>query len=834
MWQQVERVFHEAAELEPTVRPQFLDQACEGDEELRREVESLLARADKDGLLAKSLLDAALPMVSQIRASTWRLSPGMRLGPYEITAAIGAGGMAEVYKARDTKLHRDVALKVLPETFRRDRERIARFHREAQLLASLNHPRIAAIYGIEEHDELCGLALEFVDGETLAERVALGPLPLDEALQFARQIAEALGAAHAKGVVHRDLKTRNVIVTPEGQVKVLDFGLAKQIHETASVATDLTDSATIIGTVPYMSPEQLRNSAVDSRTDVWSLGVMLFEMVTGTLPFRARTNAELTSIILRDPPPRLPEEVPAELKAVILRCLEKDSARRYRHAGELLEALHAIHGGRRVNQERTWKRAPRIAVAASVLALSVLGIVQWRRPDPLKTTPTIRTLVVLPLENLTGDPNQEYFVDGMTEALSGTFSQIGNATVRSNTSAMRYKQTTKNAPQIAQELGGLDWIVEGSVHLSGNRVRVVISLIEAATDRQLKTAEFQQDVGNIFDLYSEIARSAATEFNLAISGTQDSRLTRQYKPDPEAYDAYMKGRDYYRQWGKVNVLPTAIRYFEESIAKDSKFAQAHAGLALALLNITPPQTDNRTRARSAALRAVDLDSNLSEAHTALAISQMDEWNWSGSEASFKRAIELDRNSAVAHQFYASLLRQTMRFEDAFKEAKLAEDLDPLSLSAKTMVGWVLFNQHRYDEALRLWDAVLALDPNYGLAIYNKGLVYGVRGLGEETIDAALLAKTRTPGAGPVWLEGVGYALVGKRKEAEDILRKVPVPGQVAVLHYVLGNHDKALDILEKAVADRHPAIVNVTSEPWLDGLRGHPRFQALRAKMSLQ
>jgi TolB-like protein/Tfp pilus assembly protein PilF len=775
---------------------------------------------------------------------------GPMFAHYRVIEKLGAGGMGEVYRAHDEQLDRDVAIKVLPAGTFDDPAARARLLREARAAAALNHPHVCTVHEVGEADGQIYLAMELVAGAPLDRMIPANGLPVEQVLRYGLQIADAVGHAHDHGVVHRDLKTANTLVTPQGRIKVLDFGLAKRASATALAAATTvvpesqTQGEALAGTLPYMAPEQLRGEASDARSDVWALGVMLHEMATGRRPFGGQTAFELSSAILQQPPEPLPDTMPTGLRAVIGRCLEKTPERRYQRAGEVHAALEAIqtgaapvHAVRRRQPEWHWR-----LVLAAVAAAAALGVGWWALQRPAATPSPIGSLVVLPLDNLSGDPEQEYFVAGMHDAIIGELGRIGAFSVIARTSAMRYKGTAKSVPEIAQELN-VGGVLEGSVLRADDRVRITLQLIDGQSNRNLWSDSFTRDLSDVIALQADVARDVSRQIAAAFSPSQRARMElsaqreSERRPDPEAYDAYLKGRFHAARLGGQEPRTTALRYFEEAVRRDPMFARAHAALAISSWAFFQPE--RRNAAKAAAERAIELDSSLSEAHAALGMVQMREWNWRESEKSFQRAIRLDPNSPLAHQWYAELLRlYPERQAEALQEARRAVLLDPLSLLAKTMVGDLLYYQDRYDEAIRAWDDVLELDPDHGVAIYAKGLAYAQKGLGEKAIAAAQEAAERwTDGeVQTTWLLGIGYALQGHREEAKAMLAQLEAPGLIAAVHFVLGDEEQALAWLERASAQNAVGLPMITSEcgpRWFGRLCDHPRFRALRAKMGL-
>lgn len=766
-------------------------------------------------------------------------------GRYRIERELGAGGMATVYLAQDLKHHRQVAIKVLkpelaailgPE----------RFLLEIELAARLNHPHILPLFDSGEAHGFLYYVMPYVDGESLRDRLNREKqLPVEEVAQIGREVADGLSYAHSLGIVHRDIKPENILLSG-GHAVVADFGIARAV--TAAGGQRLTETGLVVGTPTYMSPEQATATrGPDGRSDIYSLGCVVYELLAGEPPFTGATREALLARKSLDAVPNLRvvrETVPGGMEAAIAKALAKAPADRFATALQFAEALEqeaAAPAAARV--VAPGRRAMRIATSGVAVGMVVLGVGWWALAGSGAFTPGIQSLAVLPLDNLSGDPEQQYFVDGMHEAVIGELAQIrALQKVISRTSAMRYRGTEKSVPAIAGELR-VDAVVVGSVLWVGDRVRITLQLVEGREDRHLWAESYERDLRDVLALQAEVAWAVAREIEVALSpaardtlGAAEGRGTVR-RPDRDAYDAYLKGRYHFARWGE-EAFRTAIRYYQEAISKDSTFARAHAALAEVLFQ---PATHDHERGRVAARNAVALDPTLPEAQAALGMARMTEWDWDGSEAAFQRALHLNPHSSLAHQWYAELLRRTMRFDEALREARRAAELDPYSLLVKAMVGWVLFSQRRFDEATDVWEEVLELEPEFGLAIYNQGLAYALQGRGEDVVSAARRAMAaRVSMAEPMatWLLGVGHALSGDREGAVQILHDLERhrrinPGIIAALYYVLGNHDKALDWLEQGYDWRHAVIPEMTSGPWFDDLRNHPRFRALRAKMGL-
>ena len=643
----------------------FFVQACGEDTELRLQVEHLISIDQHAG----SRLER--PITEEVFATMDADAPleGAQVGPYRIVSPLGAGGMGEVYRAHDSKLGRDVAIKTLPAAFVRDPERLARFRREARTLASLNHPNIAAIYGIEESgDEDC-LVLELVEGETLR-----GPLPIERALDYARQVADALQAAHEKGFIHRDLKPTNVKVTPQGRVKVLDFGLAKAIwgresNPDLSQSSDMTGPETLaglVGTPSYMSPEQVRGKEVDNRTDIWAFGCLLYELLTGKRGFEGETVSDTIAAVLEHEPDwqALPAKTPAKVLNLLRQCLRKDANRRLSNIADARTTIEEVQRGPnrwvvQTRQPRRWWLLSAAAVVSLVAIVLAANMVVLRQP----IAKPIESLAVLPLENLSHDPEQEYFADGMTDDLITELAKISALRVISRRSVMHYKGTKKSIPEIARELN-VDAVLEGTVTREQGRVRITAQLISTAPERHLWAEKYEGSLSEVLNLQGAIAKAVASEIQIKVTPRERTLLATARVIDPAAYEAYMKGRYLWERSGEEN-LRKSREYFEQATEKDPSYALAWAGLAgtwsrLASWGVLSNQ-DASPRARAAAEKALELDNSLVQPLVTLATVKMQyEWDWAGAERLCRRAIELNPNYGDAHHVYATYLAQVGR------------------------------------------------------------------------------------------------------------------------------------------------------------------------------
>jgi serine/threonine protein kinase/tetratricopeptide (TPR) repeat protein len=789
---------------------------------------------------------------------------GTLLGHYRILEEIGAGGMGVVYRARDERLERDVAVKVLPAGTLADEAARHRFRKEALALSRVNHANIAAVYDFDTQDGVDFLVMELVSGTTLDTRLAAsGALTEPEAVRLGTQLARGLAAAHEKGVVHRDLKPGNLRLTRDGELKILDFGLARLLDPvkqaggpgtTTGMASTLTASGTdaYAGTVPYMAPEQLRGERADARSDLYAAGAVLYELCTGKRPFPQTHGPLLIDAILNQPP--LPpssqhRHLSPALESIILKALDKDPERRYQSARELRVDLERVasphplpvpHPG----PKRRWT----VVLGGLVVALCLLWIVPKivRRPHGGQTR--IQALAVLPLVNLSGDPKQEYFVDGMTDELIAEIGKIGALRVISRTSAMLYKNVKKSLPQIAKELH-VDAVVQGSVRRSQGHVRVSAQLIEAASDRHLWSEGYEREEQDVLAIQNEVARAIAHEIRVQLTPEEQARLGTPRPVNPRAHELDLEGRSYADHLSKEN-LNKAVSCFNEAIGIDPGYAPAYAGLAQVYYNastIYVAPADAMPKVRAAATRALELDPGRVDAQVALGyVKSFYEWNWSEGERDLRRAVQLGPSDANAHWVYGYFLEVNNRFDEAIVEMRKARELDPLSALITAYSLQPLYEGRRYDAAieaaLKLVDTMDPASWPFANVLQVLGQAYLQKRQYPEAIAALRKASDHEAATDyilPLATLGSAYAASGQKKEALEVLQQLQARSRamqdhaypVATLYAALGDRDEAFAWLAKSIDSRTEEAVFLRVDPQMDALRSDPRFPVLLRKL---
>jgi eukaryotic-like serine/threonine-protein kinase len=895
-WQQIDTIFKSALERAPYERAAFLDEACRSDEFLRREVESLIVHDQARSFMDDPAFADASRLLTLNRTNSLL---NQSLGPYKILGLLGAGGMGEVYLALHTTTNRKVALKLLPPYLINDEQRAWRFQQEARAVLALNHPNIVTIYDIGQAGDIHFIATEFIEGETLRERMAHAPLEIKEALDIAIQVAGALAAAHKAGVVHRDIKPENIMLRPDGYVKVLDFGLAKLTESygpaTASAIAKLdTEPGLVVGTARYMSREQARGLAVDARTDIWSLGVVLYEMVAGRAPFEGATPIDvIISIVENEPAPlvRYTPTAPAHLEQILNKALAKDREQRFQHVTDLLIELRSLkreleieaelqhpfpsngrsaelatNNGRQTTVETTnqpighahtashakevvrgikrhWTTAIIIAITLS-LAIAALTYYSGRG----NRTP-INSIAVLPFVNDSVDPATEYLSDGITESLINSLSQLPTLRVMARSTAFSYKGRAVDPREVGRELG-VDAVLMGRVSQRGDALSIQADLVNVADGSQLWGEQYNRSLSDVLAIQQEISREISERLRLKITGEEQRRVTRHSTRDTEAYQLYLKGRYH---WNKRTDegFRRAIEYFLQAIEKDPSYALAYVGLADSyLLHELLPARERYPKAKAAALQALGIDETLGEAHVSLAaIKNWYDWDWPGAEIEFKRAIELSPNYPTAHHWYGELLANLGRFDESVAEYQRALELDPLSLAISSDLGIVYYQARQFDRAIEHLKKVKEIDPNYVRTHFYLAQVYEEKAMFEEALaelERGGLLERDSPSDVAKEIAAIRNAFRssgarGYWRMRLEIAKKLGTKKRVylanystvmAILHARVGDRDQAFEWYEKVYENREPSLLWLKVAPECDSLRSDPRFKDLLRRIN--
>ena len=833
------------------------------------------------------------------------LATNTTLSHYRIVSRIGAGGMGEVYSAHDTRLDRKVAIKFLHEEFSKEADKLGRFIQEAKAASALNHPNILTVYEIGEVDGKNYIATELIDGKTLREALAQKEsLQLNQILKIGVQVSEALSAAHQAGIIHRDIKPENIMLRKDGYAKVLDFGLAKLSEPPAAGSTSSEDATRafvktnpgmVMGTVSYMSPEQARGKETDARTDLWSLGVVLYEMLSGKVPFTGETvNHTIVSILEKEPP--LLTNVPAELQRIVRKALTKDVDMRYQSARDLLidlknlrrdldiqgEIERSVVPDRDLSTTSISESQTQLSTAASagatktgvastqpstssleyavtqakshklltaIVGIVLLGVITTVGYFAFFSSRTnnsqITSIAVLPFVNEGGKAELEYLSDGMTDTLISSLSQIPNLSVKARSSVFRYKGKDTNPQTIAKELN-VQALLNGRIAQLGDQFTLTLELVDAQTENIIWSEQYTRKQTEIISLQSHIARDVSNKLRLKLSGTEAAKVAKTYTANPEAYQLYLKGLYH---WNKrtPESLKTSVDYFDQAIAKDPSYAQAYAGMALAYV-LFPEYSAGKPaewipKAKTSAKRALELDDTLAEAHTALAMILFKyERNTSKSDQEFQRAIELNPNYATAHQWYAGgNLVATGRFDQAIAEGRRAVELDPLSLIANVELSAVYGYARQNDLAIAQLNKIIEMDPNWYLAHMVLCQTYSYNGQYSQAIAECEKAKGLNDDPAVLSYLSRAYSLAGKR---EDGMKVVAQMHEIAKQRYVpaygfgfayaaLGDKEQAFQWLERSFQDRGWEISYLKVDPAMDSLRSDPRFNELVRRVGL-
>jgi len=888
-WQKIDQLFHAALEHESGERAAFLTAACAGDDALCEEVQALLdSHEQSQDFIEESAGDLA---ASLLVGGDLKLKKGQKVGPYRVLSMIAEGGMGQVYLARDVRLGRRVALKLLPAEFTLDAERVRRFEQEARAASALNHPNIVTIHEIGRVNSLHFITTEFIDGKTLSRHAGSFGMNLDEVLDIGLQVASALEAAHAAGIVHRDIKPENIMVRQDGIVKVLDFGLAKlSPHQVLSVESKerlgtlvKTNPGMVVGTVQYMSPEQARGAEVDARTDIWSLGVLLYELIAGCLPFAGSAKSEILAAILneKEPPPlaRFAREVPPELERIVDKAIRKDREERYQVIRDILLDLRSLKHQLEFEAELERSIAPNAEIVRQTitqrrpvtrgsltnsaqflatefrkhrravvfgLPVLVLAIVAVYFFYFARTAKAIGSIAVVPLVNTTNDPNTEYLSDGITESIISNLSQLPGLKVMARSTVFRFKGQEVDPQEVGRKLG-VQAVLMGRMRQQGDNLIIKTELVNVGDGTQLWGAEYDRKLADALSIQRDVSREISEKLRLRLSGEEKEQMSRRVNTsNAEAYQSYLKGRYY---WNKRTAegITKAIEQFQEAADKDPNYALAYAGLAdcYMLLEgyVGTPATETLPKAKAFAERALQIDDSSGEARASLANISAMLWQWDKAGEEFKRAIELNPNYATAHHWYSIYLRHVGRFDEALSEIKRAQELDPLSIVINTNVAQVYLAKGDANSAIEQGKKVIELDPNYPGGHRILAQAYARQGQYAEAL-AVLQKAIASSGRANEYQSYLTYlyAISGKRAESLANLKQLEeryarhdlIGFDLAMVYTGLGDKDQAFAWLEKDLQTRSGLLPYVRWDPFFEPLRSDPRFADLMKRIGLK
>lgn len=886
-WAKVKELFDSVVELDPSARARVLERACESDPSLRSDVERLLSSSeDADGFLEQP---AANQVASAILEPKGVLRTGDRFAHYRILRQIGVGGMGEVYLAQDEKLDRRVAIKILNEQFGKNDSHLGRFIREAKAASSLNHPNILVIHEVSVGDDANYIVSEYVEGRTLRDLIGGSELTVRGVLDIAIQIAGALSVAHEAGIVHRDIKPENIIVRPDGYVKILDFGLAKHVkpnnlfadEEKATAIRNATAPGVIMGTVNYMSPEQAKAESVDGRTDIFSLGVVIYELLAGSTPFQGDSMSETFANLINAEPAQLSfraSNISDELQRIVSKTLRKKQNERYQTADDLLTDIKALKEKidfdnklgssndaavpnsptailprptsempdpeTQVGTVPMRKVSPANLVVLGLLAVAAVGIALYFYSVRTPSSNERRSLAVLPFTNAAQDSNAEYLADGVSESIINNLSQLSGLKVMSRNSSFRFKGDQSDMRSIASRLN-VDTLVTGDIKQIGDKLVINVRLIDAADDSQIWGNQYVSNLTDVLAAQNEIAQAVARNLKVKLTPSDTAQLNKRYTENVEAYQLYLRGR-----FHVFKLLPDEIRrgigYFQQAIDLDPNYALAYAGIADAYRSLAVGSeispAESLTRSRTAANRAIEIDDTLSDGHATLGMTMFwGSWDWSGAETQFRRAIELNPNDTNAHLFYAHLLSNMGRHQESLNEVRLARELDPLFPFAGALEGQFLCHAGKFDEALDRLTKTFELAPNFWMPHLFASAVYLKKEMYPEALAEARKARAlSTASTYSLGTESYTLSKMGNREEAQKVLQEMleisrtrgMPPTHIALAYNGLGDDERALEWLEKGFTEHDPKMAFLKIEPKWNNLRSSPRFIELMKRMN--
>ena len=855
-YQQIDQVFQAAIRLDPEQRHSFLDEACNGDCTLRGEVESLLTSDSRGASFIDGVaFEAAATLLG---GDDPELRPGDRIERYELVSLLGSGGMGEVYLAHDEKLNRNIAVKLLPSDLASDSEHLRRFEREARAASALNHPNIITIHEIGEFDGRHFIATEFIDGQTLRQRLKASRLSVDESIDIAIQICNALSAAHHAKIIHRDIKPENIMLRHDGYVKVLDFGLAKLAQESEArvgreecTGEDIS-SGLLMGTVKYMLPEQARGEQVDARSDIFSLGIVLYEMLSSSAPFIAGDALALINSLQKDDPPQI-HDLPSELQEVLDRALKKDSAERYQTADELLRALKNFQKKSGARRENLIKRVAAVLVIIAILAVLVVGL-QLRRSSDRRfaTAATRKTVAVLPFKSIGKDPVDDYLRFGIADVVINKLTGLQEIIVRPLASVSKYGTTNENPITAGKELG-VDVVLDGKIQRNGDHYRVTVTLWQVGDGTSLSSYACDETCAQMFELEDAVSERAMNALAIRLTAQEQQYLAKRYTDNQTAYDLYLKGR-YYFSKNTQEDFAKAAAYFQQAVDLEPTHAPAYAGLSDAYYMLSwqdsPQAHESMLRAKIAANKALEIDAGLAEAYASAGGVKLQEWDWAGAQAELKRALALKPNYIRALDLYAGTVILTGQYDEAIKVTKQQLELDPLSITSNCDLAYIYLYARHTDQAIAQLQKIIEIDPKLPVVHHFLANAYYQKGMYDKFVEKVIEIRSD-----PVINKGDWNALglsAGQvrdsyarggferflRDELESLLahskKEYVPPKRIAVLYVMLGENDRAMEWLQKTIDEHSQSVMTFKVDPRLERIQSYPPFKETLRRLGLE